>query len=56
MLKLRELQALCKAVKVSEALLDYFQIIIGETSELIGRLSLAQVVELLSSAKSRVFS
>lgn len=56
--QLRELQALCKAVKVSEALLDYIQRIIAyarETSELTHGLSPRGAMALLSSAKSWAF-
>ena len=56
--QLRELQALCKSVKVSEALLDYVQRIIAytrETSEMTHGLSPRGAMALLSSAKSWAF-
>ena len=58
LLKLRELQAHCKTVKVSEALLDYIQRIIAytrETSELTHGLSPRGGMALLSSARSWAF-
>jgi len=56
--QLRELQARCKAVKVSDALLDYVQRIIAytrETSELTHGLSPRGAMALLSGAKSWAF-
>ena len=56
--KLLELQAHCKAVKVSESLLDYIQRIIAytrETSELTRGLSPRGGMALLSSARSWAF-
>lgn len=58
LLKLRELQAHCKTVKVSEALLDCIQRIIAytrETPELTHGLSPRGGMALLSSAKSWAF-
>jgi MoxR-like ATPase len=58
LLQLRELQAQCKQVKVSEALLDYVQRIIAytrETSDFTHGLSPRGAMALLSSAKSWAF-
>ncbi len=58
LIKLRELQSLCKQVKVSEALLDYIQRIIAytrETSDFIHGLSPRGGMALVSSAKSWAF-
>lgn len=58
LIKLRELQSLCKQVKVSEALLDYIQRIIAytrETSDFTHGLSPRGGMALVSSAKSWAF-